>query len=160
MKNDSWRDGVLTLGTTGGNNNSLLRHAKGHFHVSRNANSISTASMTNALAKAAVPAIVLDFQTYGWLEGRVVKEFALALLQEGQRFPSNFSFDSDFVSALLPSRGSVTRELSLIAAENRKKDATKLLTWFRYGGGCSTDGWKSDINGKTFYDLTLYFVTH
>jgi hypothetical protein len=50
--------------------------------------------------------------------------------------------------------------LSLIAAENRKKNATKLLTWFRYGGGCSTDGWKSDINGKTFYDLTLYFVTY
>jgi hypothetical protein len=159
MKNDSWRDGVLTLGATGGNN-SLIRHAKGHFHVGRNANSIPTTWMTNALAKAAVPAIVLDFQTYGWLEGRGAKEFALALLQAGQRFPSNFSFDSDFVSALLLSRGSVTLELSLVAAENRKKDATKLITWFRYGGGCYTDGWKSDINWKTFYDLTLYFVTY
>jgi hypothetical protein len=78
------------------------------------------------------------------------KRVCLALLQAEQRFPSNFSFDSDFVSELLPSRGSVTRELSLIAAENRKKDATKLLTWFQYGGDCSKDGWKSDINGKTF----------
>jgi hypothetical protein len=120
MKNDSWRDEVLTLGTTGGNN-SLIRHAKGHFHVSRNANSIPTTRMNNELAKTAVPAVVLDFQTYGWLEGRGVKEFALALLQAGQTFPSNFSFDSDFVSALLPSRGFVTRELSLIAAENRKR---------------------------------------
>jgi hypothetical protein len=106
--------------------------------------------MTNALAKAAVPAIVLDFQTYGWLEGRGAKEFSLALLQTGQRFPSNFSFDSEFVSALLPSRGSVTRDLSPIVAENRKKDATKLLTWFRYGDGCSTDVCKSDINEKPF----------
>jgi hypothetical protein len=63
-ENDSWRDGVLTLGTTGGNN-SLIRHGKGHFQVSRNANSIQTTRMTNALVKAVVPAIVLDFQTYG-----------------------------------------------------------------------------------------------
>jgi hypothetical protein len=60
MKNDFWRDGVLNLGTTGGNN-SLIRHAKGHFHVGRNANSIPTTRMTNALKKAEVPAIVLDF---------------------------------------------------------------------------------------------------
>jgi hypothetical protein len=72
MKNDSWRDGVLTLGTTGGNN-SLIRHAKGYFHVSHNANSIPTTRMPNARAKASVPAIVLDMQTYGWLEGRGVK---------------------------------------------------------------------------------------
>jgi hypothetical protein len=157
LKKDSWRDGVLTLGTTGGNS-SLIRHAKGHLYVSRNSNSIPTTRMTNALTKAAVPAVMLYFQTYGRLEGRGAKEFALALLQAGQRFPPNFSFDSEFVSALLPSRSSLTRELSLIAAENRKKDATKLLTWFRYGGGGSTDGWKSDINGKNFYDLTLYFV--
>jgi hypothetical protein len=61
LKNDSWRDGVLTLGTTGGNN-SLIRYAKGHLYVSRNSNSIPTTRMTNALAKAAVPAVVLDFR--------------------------------------------------------------------------------------------------
>jgi hypothetical protein len=30
---------------------------------------------------------------------------------------------------------------------------------FRYGGGYSTDGWKSDIKRKTTFDLTLYFVS-
>jgi hypothetical protein len=55
----------------------------GHYYVSRNANSIPTTRITNALAKDAVHAIVLEYKTYRWLEVRGAKEFVLALLQSG-----------------------------------------------------------------------------